>query len=151
MPLTTQGKEAAITGFRERQARGKTEKKINNSALYAGSPMHFDCTACGCQNITVPESWISKPDLCVECQALKTIGWLDEAMVPPEPNTDDTDTHEVGWYWVRLSPSDPWQMAKWYDSPRFGEKIWITENGPLVFMGRIEVSPRIKSPDELKK
>lgn len=89
MPLTTQGKDAAIAGFCERQQRGKTETKINNGALYAGSPMHFNCIACGCQDITVPESWITKPDLCMECAALKTVGWLDAAMDKPVGDTTD--------------------------------------------------------------
>jgi hypothetical protein len=78
MPLTTQGKEVALQGLRERRERGKTETKIRNIDLYAGSPMHYNCIGCGCQDIVVPESWITKPDLCTECQALKDMGWLNE-------------------------------------------------------------------------
>jgi hypothetical protein len=54
MPLTTQGKAAALDGLRQRREAAKTQKLINNSALYAGSPMHYCCVACGLQNIVMP-------------------------------------------------------------------------------------------------
>ena len=38
--------------------------------------MHFDCVTCG-GDITVPESYITKPNLCPECEALKSTGWLE--------------------------------------------------------------------------
>ena len=78
MPLTTQGKAVALEGLRLRRERGQIEKKINNSALYAGDPMYYDCAVCGCQDIVMPEGWfISKPDLCTECEALKACGWAE--------------------------------------------------------------------------
>lgn len=77
MPLTAQGRAIAVAALWERRKAAKTQTRINNSSLYAGSPMYFDCIGCGLQNIVMPEGWISKPDFCVECQALKDCGWLE--------------------------------------------------------------------------
>ena len=76
--LTAQGKEVALAGLRERRKRAKTQKLIDNGALYAGSPMYFCCVGCGLQNIVVPEGWLTRSDLCDECTALKICGWLNE-------------------------------------------------------------------------
>ena len=74
----TVDKKEALLALAERKKRGKTERKINNAELYAGSSMHFDCKVCGCQDIVVSESYRSKPSLCHECQKLKDLGWLGE-------------------------------------------------------------------------
>lgn len=76
-PLTSHGREIALEGLRKRRAAAQTQKTINNSALYAGSPMYYFCIGCGLQNIVVPENWITKPELCTECKALKDCGWLE--------------------------------------------------------------------------
>ncbi len=78
MPLaTTQGKQYALEQLAKRRERAKTEKKIDNGSLPAYAPMYFDCKACGCQDIKVPENYISRPQICDECQALKDLGWLE--------------------------------------------------------------------------
>lgn len=73
---TTEGKKAALQALAQRRKANKKRKRIDNSSLYAGSPMHFDCIGCGA-DIVVPESYITKPDLCPECSALKRLGWLE--------------------------------------------------------------------------
>lgn len=73
---TIQGKKVALAALAKRRKANKTRKRINNSSLYAGSPMHFDCDGCGA-DIVVPESYTSRPSLCPECQALKRLGWLE--------------------------------------------------------------------------
>ena len=77
MPLaTTQGKEAALQALAARREVNKTKKHVDNSRLQAGDWMYFDCLACNGE-IRVPESYISRPMLCEECQALKDCGWLE--------------------------------------------------------------------------
>lgn len=77
MPLaTTQGREFALNALRDRREANKTRERVDNGSLYAGSPMHFDCIGCG-GDISVPESYLTKPDLCQECRALKGCGWLE--------------------------------------------------------------------------
>ena len=75
MPMTVHGKTVALQALAERRAN--QPKKIDNNSLYAGSPMYFYCLSCGAE-IVVPESYLRKPDLCEECQALKAMGWLEE-------------------------------------------------------------------------
>ncbi len=74
---TTQGKEFALKALGERRDRNKTRERIDNTALLAGREMHFDCLGCG-DDLIVPENYLRRPNLCVECQALKTLGWLDQ-------------------------------------------------------------------------
>jgi hypothetical protein len=76
MVATAQGKEAALAALAERREKNKTKEVIDNSSLRAGSPMVFDCIACNA-NIWVPESYVTRPKLCAECQALKDLGWLE--------------------------------------------------------------------------
>jgi hypothetical protein len=76
LPATTQGKEHALKKLAERRAHNRERPLIDNSSFPAGAPMFFPCLACG-GTIAVPESYLSKPDLCPECQALKTLGWLE--------------------------------------------------------------------------
>ena len=77
MPLaTTQGKEVALDALRNRRKENRDRERIDNSSLYAGSPMHFDCIACGV-DIVVPEGYLTKPELCQECQALKDLNWME--------------------------------------------------------------------------
>lgn len=76
MPATTEGKEHALEALATRRAENKTRVRVRNEDLYAGSNMHFDCLGCGA-DISVSESYISKPELCPECSALKKLGWLE--------------------------------------------------------------------------
>ncbi len=90
-PATVEDKEQALKMFQERRVRGATEEKIDDSGLYAGSDMHYDCLACGCQDIVLPETWVPpRPKFCAECQALKDKGWLDEATAQPTPEVPVT-------------------------------------------------------------
>lgn len=73
---TAQGKAAALEALEKRRETNRDRKRVDNSSLYTGSPMHFDCIGCSA-DIVVPESYVSKPDLCGECQAMKNLGWLE--------------------------------------------------------------------------
>ena len=73
---TTQGKTAALEALEKRREENRDRENIDNASLYAGSPMHFDCLGCNA-DITVTESYITRPKFCTECQALKDIGWLE--------------------------------------------------------------------------
>ena len=76
MPLATlKGKDFALKALKER--RDNPPEKIDNSKLYAGSPMYFYCISCGHVSDVLPESYLCSPSkLCDECQALKNLGWL---------------------------------------------------------------------------
>ena len=76
MPATTMGKEHALEMLRGRRERNKGKEPPDNSKYPAGAPMYFPCLTCGAI-ISVPESYISKPELCEECQALKKLNWLE--------------------------------------------------------------------------
>jgi hypothetical protein len=77
MPLaTTFGKEHALRALAERRAKNRDRQPIDNSSLYAGSPMYFGCIACNAV-IAVPESYITRPTLCCECEAMNELGWLE--------------------------------------------------------------------------
>jgi len=74
---TTQGKEHALEQLRQRREKYKDRKKINNSSLYAGSPMYYYCKSCN-EEMVLPESHAcAAPSLCDECKALKEFGWLE--------------------------------------------------------------------------
>jgi hypothetical protein len=72
---TEKGKKFALVALKKRQEKNKNKKRVDNSSLYAGSPMYFYCITCGGE-IIVPESYITRSDFCIECQALKDAGWL---------------------------------------------------------------------------
>lgn len=57
--------------------RADPPEPIDNSSLPAGAPMFFSCISCG-HHIIVPETWITKPDLCIKCEELQKLGWLAE-------------------------------------------------------------------------
>ena len=75
-PTTTQGKDAALSALAKRRKKNETRERIDNSSLYAGSPMHFDCIGCGA-DIVVPENYTTRPKLCIECKAMQSLGWLE--------------------------------------------------------------------------
>lgn len=72
MLTKAQGLKALAT----RRRINKNRKKVDNSSLYAGSPMYFYCLTCEAE-IVVPESYLTRPKLCQECEALKAAGWLE--------------------------------------------------------------------------
>lgn len=57
-----------------RIAKNKDRERIDNSNLYAGSSMYFDCHACGAE-IVVPESYLCVSHLCEECRKLANRDW----------------------------------------------------------------------------
>lgn len=73
-------KDIAIASFVERYKKHSVEKKIDNSSLYAGSPMYFYCRGCTVHHATLPESYITPaPKYCDSCQVLVNHGLMDEA------------------------------------------------------------------------
>ena len=78
MPVTTKGKEAALKALARRRAEAKKSTHIDNSSLYAGSPMYYYCKSCGALADVLPECHLNPPKkLCDECQAMKDTGWLE--------------------------------------------------------------------------
>lgn len=75
--MSTLVKAAALEALKRRQASQPVH--IDNSSLYAGSPMHFYCRSCGWPTDTLPEDYfLTRPrQLCGECQAMKDMGWLE--------------------------------------------------------------------------
>lgn len=68
-------KEKAMIALDERLKN--PPEKINNSSLYAGSPMYFYCKLCDGE-IVLPEGFTcSVPKLCTDCDFMKDMGWLD--------------------------------------------------------------------------
>lgn len=76
MPKTQEGKVAALEALRIRRVSNKDRVRVEDWKLLAGSPMHYECRACG-EEIVVPENTVTPPKLCVECVALKDCGWLE--------------------------------------------------------------------------
>lgn len=77
MTASARGRASALHALASRRRANETRERIPNDSLPAGAPMCFDCRTCGAA-ITVPEDYLTRPDLCVECMALKDWGWLDE-------------------------------------------------------------------------
>lgn len=68
-------KDKALIALQERQ--DNPPEKIDNSSLYAGSPMFFYCKICD-GTIVLPESFTcAVPKLCVECDFMKEMGWFE--------------------------------------------------------------------------
>lgn len=76
MPLTTQGRAAALAALADRRAKYRGLKLPRNESLPAGSPMYYRCIGCGAP-IVMHETWITKPDCCDECAAMARLGWLE--------------------------------------------------------------------------
>lgn len=71
-------KQYALKKFEERKALAAETPKIDNSKLYAGSPMYFYCNHCGGLADTVPEDYIFKPrHVCSQCEAMIEHGYLN--------------------------------------------------------------------------
>ena len=75
---TLREKEKALAALEKRREKNKNKKHIDNSSLYAGSPMYFYCLGCNAE-IVVPENYTTRPKLCPECQDLKDKGWLEQS------------------------------------------------------------------------
>lgn len=74
---TTQGREIALAKLAERRAENAKRERIDNSKLYAGSPVYLDCIACG-DPIAHPETYLFRTELCAQCSALHSLGWLND-------------------------------------------------------------------------
>ncbi len=71
-------KTEAINGFVHRTQNPPV--KIDNSSLYAGSPMYYYCNDCGDLAQTLPECHTQRPDhTCKKCKVLISNGWMPEA------------------------------------------------------------------------
>ena len=74
---TEKGKVFALQALAERREKTENEEQINNSMLYAGSPMYYYCKTCGQLADELPESHVSAPKKCCsECQALIDLDWM---------------------------------------------------------------------------
>ena len=74
-------KDIAIESFVRRYNKHSKEEKIDNSKLYAGSPMYFYCRGCTCHVATLPECYISPPPrYCDSCKVLVDHGILNLAL-----------------------------------------------------------------------
>ena len=68
--------ELAMRMFKERKAANEG-KQIDNSRLYAGSPMYYYCKFCGVHTDTVPEShWGRIKTVCDPCDVLHKHGLI---------------------------------------------------------------------------
>lgn len=76
MTATVHSKQHALNALYARRAANTGRKHIDNGSLPAGSPMYFYCIGCG-DVLVVPESYITKPDCCYECEAMRKLGWLE--------------------------------------------------------------------------
>lgn len=66
----------ALEKYKERKLANKG-KQIDNSSLYAGSPMHYYCRHCGAHTETLPECHIGRPKtVCDPCQILRDHGLI---------------------------------------------------------------------------
>lgn len=73
---TLSEKQKALLAFEERKKN--PPQQIDNSSLYAGSPMYYYCRMCGHESDVLPESHLSAPrKLCKECQHVKDMGWFE--------------------------------------------------------------------------
>jgi len=75
MVATEHGKEYAHQELERRRRRFAKQTLPRNEDMPAGSPMVFRCIGCGAP-IWVNEGYITKPDMCPECEALHNLGWM---------------------------------------------------------------------------
>lgn len=74
-------KELAFNQFLRRVRAAKARPPIDNSKLYAESPMYYYCEHCGIQVDFLPEDFLFPPyNKCSQCIGLRDIGWLAEAI-----------------------------------------------------------------------
>ncbi len=69
--------EIALTQFRKRKAENAQKERIDNSSLYAGSPMYYYCKFCGEHTETLPECHTQAPRVvCDPCGVLNVHGLI---------------------------------------------------------------------------
>lgn len=63
--------------LKERKKLAKVKGRVDNAALYAGSPMYFYCYGCGLESDVLPESFTCEPNhWCRPCGEMRDEGWL---------------------------------------------------------------------------
>ena len=68
--------DVAMEQFKKRKAANEG-KKIDNSSLYAGSPMYFYCKFCEENTDVLPESYFRQPKtICNPCEILHAHGLI---------------------------------------------------------------------------
>jgi hypothetical protein len=68
--------QTMLKGLKRRSEEAKSIKKIDNSSLYAGSPMHYYCKLCELHTATLPEThWEPAPKYCEPCKAMIAAGF----------------------------------------------------------------------------
>lgn len=66
----------ALLDFEERKAN--PPERIDNSRLYAGSPMYYYCRYCNHISEVLPETHLERPShICNKCQELISRGLLE--------------------------------------------------------------------------
>ncbi|HXV27131.1 MAG TPA: hypothetical protein VD862_03880 [Candidatus Paceibacterota bacterium] len=76
---TDAGKAFALRALQERITRAGKEKRVDNSSLYAGSPMYYYCGMCGGLSDVLPESHSERPRRrCGPCQEMLNAGYSEE-------------------------------------------------------------------------
>lgn len=72
-------REVAFGTFKQRYLTNKDSKHIDNSTLYAGSPMYYYCKGCRVLITTLPENHLSAaPNYCTPCRVIVEHGLLPE-------------------------------------------------------------------------
>jgi hypothetical protein len=72
-------KEQLLEQLEERRKHAMAEGHIDNSSLWAGSPMHYYCVFCGAKTDELPESHRQPARrVCDACEILQGLGWHDE-------------------------------------------------------------------------
>jgi hypothetical protein len=63
----------------EQRRQANVGKQIDNSLLYAGSPMYYYCHGCGDKTVTLPEGWYQTPPprFCDPCKQLVEAGEME--------------------------------------------------------------------------
>lgn len=76
---TDRVKTDALDQLAARRALATTRGLIDNSQLYAGSPMYYYCQYCGAESDEKPEGWFIHPPIriCEPCVILVEHGWHD--------------------------------------------------------------------------
>jgi hypothetical protein len=76
--MVTFDSELALKQFKRRKTVNAEKQQVDNSSLYAGSPMHYYCRFCGDETETLPENHVTAPKTsCDPCKVLRDHGLID--------------------------------------------------------------------------
>lgn len=79
--MLTSTEERMVENFITRYNENKDKKRVDNSSLYAGSPMYYYCRACMAFITTLPETHLSAPPrYCEYCSDLRDKALMEEAL-----------------------------------------------------------------------